>query len=110
MISEAICSGSVQKMLTKCILLLLNRVTLLKRGRATFQPADQQCALSNLDLTTKQLLSMEVCTVLTNDVWMSQQVSLHFEGADLIATTLDDVDAAAAQDPVDAIFVDCCVS
>lgn len=41
---------------------------------------------------------------------MSQQVALHLERADLIATTFDNVDAAAAHDPVHIVFVDGSVS
>lgn len=37
---------------------------------------------------------------------MSQQVALHLECTDLVATTFDDVNAAAAPDPIHTIFVD----
>lgn len=43
---------------------------------------------------------------LTYDVWMSQQVALHLECTDLIATAFDNVDAAAAHDPIHTVFVD----
>lgn len=42
---------------------------------------------------------------LTRDVWMSQKVTLHIECADLVATTLDDVDTGATHDPIYAVFI-----
>lgn len=47
-----------------------------------------------------------LCSTLTYDVWMSQQVALHLECTDLVATTFDDVNAAAAPDPIHTIFKD----
>lgn len=41
---------------------------------------------------------------------MTQEVALHLKCADLIASTLDDINTGATPDPVNAVFVDRCVS
>lgn len=54
--------------------------------------------------------NLNVYRALTDDVWMSKQVALHLEGTDLISTAFDDVNAAAAQNPINAILIDRCVT
>lgn len=55
-------------------------------------------------------LKGRVTGLLTSDAGMGQQEPLHLQGADLIASTLDDVHRGAAADPVAAILEHCCVT
>lgn len=71
-----------------------------------------------LCVTTTQLLfkmftlsyKLNLSSTLTDDIWVSQQVTLHLECTNFIATTFDDVNTAAAHDPIHTLFVDRCIT
>lgn len=65
---------------------------------------------SNCQLSYLHTCILNLYSTLTYDVWMSQQVTLHLECTDLVAATFDNVNAAAAHDPIHTVFIDCCVS
>lgn len=58
-------------------------------------------------MTCKSLsYNLNLSSNLTDDIWVSQQVTLHLECTNFIATAFDDVNTAAAHDPIHTLFVD----